>query len=580
MEETEMPEIELPLVPARMLNEFVYCPRLAVLEWVDGEFAHSADTVEGVLRHRSVDRPGRRFRRAARRQAEEVPPDEPAIELCGGRDGIEQRRAVELSDADLGLIAKLDLVEIEGDRAWPIDTKKGKRPHVARSAHDPERVQICAQGLLLRANGWRCDSGFLYFAGSRERVEVPLDDELIELTRKSLIELREVAAWDVVPPPLEDSPKCVGCSLAPICLPDEMRYLAGQSIEVRPLGAGITHRYPLYANTAGALVKKKGDLLEVWAADEKVGEMRMGEVSQLVLMGRAHVTEPAVRELMHREVPVVHLSQGGWLYGVTEGLPRKNIRLRQQQFRKADSAEAALAISRSIVRAKLLNQRVLLRRNADAEALRPALDELRRLARDAERCKTLESLLGIEGRGARVYFEHFSAMLKPTRTDSADAGFGSFDFAGRNRRPPKDPVNALLSFAYAMLTREWVSVCRSVGFDPYLGFLHQPRHGRPALALDLMEPFRPIIADSVVVRVINNGEISRNDFISRMGAVNLTAAGRRSFLQAFEARLGQEIRHPVFGYRADYRRVFEIEARLLARHLLGETPTYSPLITR
>jgi len=575
-----MPELDLPLVPARMLNEFVYCPRLAVLEWVDGEFAHSADTVEGVLRHRSLDRPGRRFRRTARRHQEGAEAAEPDLESSGGPDGIEQRRAVELSDADLGLIAKLDLVEIDGDRAWPIDTKKGKRPHVARSAHDPERVQICAQGLLLRANGWQCDSGFLYFAGSRERVEVQLDDELIELTRTSLTALREAAARDVLPPPLDDSPKCVGCSLAPICLPDETRYLAGQAVEVRPLGAGITHRYPLYANTAGALVKKKGDLLEVWAAEEKVGEMRIGEVSQLVLMGRAHVTEPAVRELMHREIPVVHLSQGGWLYGVTEGLPHKNIRLRQRQFRQADSPRAALAIARSIVRAKLLNQRVLLRRNADADALRPALDELRRLSRDAERCDSLESLLGIEGRGARVYFEKFPSMLKPRDADSSDDGFASFDFNGRNRRPPKDPVNALLSFAYAMLTREWVSVCRSVGFDPYLGFLHQPRHGRPALALDLMEPFRPIVADSVVVRVINNGEISPSDFISRMGAVNLAPAGRRTFLQAFEARLAQEITHPVFGYRADYRRVFEIEARLLARHVLAESATYSPLVTR
>lgn len=575
-----MPERETPLVPARMLNEFVYCPRLAVLEWVDGEFAHSADTVAGELRHRSVDRPGRRFRRTSEKGPRESEGQGGDVEVGPqAREGIEQRRAVELSDEGLGLIAKLDLVEIDGNRAWPIDTKKGRRPHVARSAHDPERVQICAQGLLLRANGWQCDAGYLYFAGSRERVEVPIDDELIELTLRSLDALREASAREAPPPPLDDSPKCVRCSLAPICLPDETRQLAGSPVEVRPLGATTTNRYPLYANTAGSLVKKRGELLEVWASDEKLGDMRIGEISQLVLMGRAHVTEPAMRELMRREIPTVHLSQGGWLYGVTEGLPRKNIRLRQQQFRTADTPASALAIARPIVRAKLLNQRVLLRRNGDSETVRSTLDELRRLARDTERCDSLESLLGIEGRGARVYFERFPSMLKPHNEPSGEDAF-AFDFSGRNRRPPKDPVNALLSFAYAMLTREWIWICRSIGFDPYLGFLHKPRHGRPALALDLMEPFRPIVADSVVIRMINNGEVSRSDFVSRMGAVNLKPGGRRKFLQAFEARLAQEIAHPVFGYRADYRRVFEIEARLLARHLLGEIPTYSPLVTR
>lgn len=571
------------LVPARMLNEFVYCPRLAVLEWVDGEFAHSEDTIEGVLRHRPLDRGGRRFRRKPRSGADEdSTAGEPESDEPGEtpRRGVEQLRSVELSDPDLGLIGRLDLVEVDGKRAWPVDTKKGKRPHVARDAHDPERVQICAQGLLLRANGYSCDAGFIYFAGSRERVEVPLDDDLVALTLASLASLRATAEAAVLPPPLEDSPKCVKCSLAPICLPDETRYLGREGVQVRPLAAGITHQFPLYVQTAGALVKKRGELLEVWDGDEKAGEMRLGEISQVALMGRSHVTEPAIRELMRREIPVVHLSQGGWLYGVTEGLPHKNVRLRQEQFRWADDPRRAIEIARAIVRAKLLNQRVLLRRNAQGQVVRPAIDELRRLARDAARCEVLETLVGIEGRGARVYFEHFASMLRTPNSSEEGGTLAPFDFAGRNRRPPRDPVNALLSFAYAMLTREWVATCRSVGFDPYLGYLHKPRYGRPALALDLMEPFRPIVADSVVVRVINNGEVASNDFIERMGAVNLKPGGRKRFLQAFEARLAQEITHPVFGYRADYRRVFEIETRLLARCILGETPAYSPLVTR
>ncbi len=561
-----------PLVPLRMLNEYVYCPRLAILEWVEGEFAQNADTVAGSLRHVAVDRPGRRFRTHKRSKDESVVP---AQGDTAPIHGVEQLRSIELSDIGLGITGKLDLVEIEGDLVRPVDTKKGRRPHVPRGAYDPERVQLCGQGLLLRANGRLCEAGALYFAGSGERVEVIFDDELIDLTLRSIHDLQQTAEADSLPPPLEDSPKCVRCSLAPVCLPDETRNLCGVGSSVRPLFPSATHQYPLYVQTAGSRVRKKGDVLEVWSGEEKVGEMRTREISQLVLMGRAHATEPVVRELMQREVPIVHLSQGGWLYGVTECLPHKNVHLRQCQFRLADDPSRSLKVAREFVRSKILNQRVLLRRNAGAALAPGVIGELGRIARDALRAESIDTLLGQEGRAARVYFANFGHMLK-----ARDESVPRFDFEGRNRRPPMDPINALLSFAYAMLAREWTAVLRGVGFDPYLGFLHQPRYGRPALVLDMMETFRPIIADSTVVRVINNGEIGKRDFVERLGAVNLNAAGRRAFLQAFENRLAQEITHPVFGYRLDYRRVFEIEARLLARHIQGELPQYRPLVTR
>jgi CRISPR-associated protein Cas1 len=161
-----------------------------------------------------------------------------------------------------------------------------------------------------------------------------------------------------------------------------------------------------------------------------------------------------------------------------------------------------------------------------------------------------------------------------------EEGPEGFDFQQRNRRPPRDPVNALLSFAYSMLTREWTVALQSVGFDPYLGFFHQPRYGRPALALDLMEEFRPLVADSVVLTAINNGEVRKEDFIRAMGAVSLTPEGRTRFLEAYERRMSQEITHPIFGYRISYRRVLEVQARLLARYLSGEIPEYPSFTTR
>ena len=202
------------------------------------------------------------------------------------------------------------------------------------------------------------------------------------------------------------------------------------------------------------------------------------------------------------------------------------------------------------------------------------LADLRRLAKKAPRAKDFGVLLGVEGAAAARYFQSFAGMLKQ------DAEGGGFDIQGRNRRPPTDPVNALLSFGYAMLTRTWVVALSSVGLDPYRGFYHQPRYGRPALALDMMEPFRPLIVDSAVVTALNNGEVQPADFVRTPVGVNLTGAGRKRFIATFERRLAQEVTHPLFGYRVEYRRLLQIQARLLGRFLLSEIAEYPNFVTR
>jgi CRISPR-associated protein Cas1 len=194
----------------------------------------------------------------------------------------------------------------------------------------------------------------------------------------------------------------------------------------------------------------------------------------------------------------------------------------------------------------------------------------------AGRVKGIAELLGVEGNAARRYFEHLLRMISPDK-QSKELGF---DFNGRNRRPPKDPLNALLSFGYAMLTREWAVTLSAVGLDPYRGFFHQLRHGRPALALDMMEPFRPLVADSTVLTAINNGEVKPSDFVCSATGCNLKAEGRKNFIGAFERRLAQEVTHPIFNYRISYRRLFEVQARLLVRYLAGEIPRYPNFLTR
>ena len=552
---------DLPLLPARMLNEYQYCPRLAYLEWVQGEWADSADTVEGRHTHRRVDKPA----------GDLPPPDELASEEKL------HARSISLSSNRLGLIAKMDLVEAEDGYVVPVDYKRGKRPHVAGGAYEPERVQLCAQGLILEEHGYRVQEGVLYFAGSRERVRVEFDAELRQLTHNAIDGLRLVAAGGTIPPPLVDSPKCPRCSLVGICLPDEVNFLKREKTPPRPLAVGRDEAMPVYVQAQRAKVSKNGETLEVSVDDQKTAGARLAEVSQLVLMGNVYVTTPTLHALMEREVTVSWHSYGGWFIGHTVGTGHKNVELRTAQYRASFDAAACLRIARGLVVAKIQNTRTLLRRNwKDGDAPEALLDEFKRDIDQARRAPGLAELLGIEGNAAARYFRHFKRMLA-TDTDAADF---AFDFEKRNRRPPTDPVNALLSFAYALLVRAWTVTLTAVGFDPYRGFYHQPRYGRPALALDLMEPFRPLIADSSVIQAVNNGEVKPTDFISVAGSVALDSDGRKRFIATFERRLAHEVTHPLFGYRVSYRRLLELQARLLGRYLLNELVEYPNFVTR
>lgn len=552
---------DVPLLPARMINEYCYCPRLAYLMWVQGEWDDSGDTVEGRHVHRRVDKPGGKL----------PPADALGEEAGGGEMEKLHARSITLSSNRLGLIAKLDLIEGQGTQVTPVDYKRGKRPHVAHGAYDPERVQLCVQGMLLSEHGYRCDEGVIYFAGSRERVRVEFTEELRQLTRQTIDGLRFVASGGQIPAPLQDSPKCPRCSLVGICLPDEINFFRGADIAPRPLSVGLETALPVYVQAHHAKVAKVGETLEISVDDVKTQTVRLINCSQLALFGNVYVTAPALMELMTRGVPVSWHSHGGWFMGHTIGTGHKNVELRRAQFRAADDEHFCLRLAKGLVDTKIRNCRTLLRRNwKNAEAPPGLLEDLNGDLRRVARAPDLQGLLGVEGSAAARYFGAFTNLLK----DTGPEGNFAFDFKTRNRRPPTDPVNAMLSYAYSLLVRVWHVTLTAVGLDPYLGFYHQPRYGRPALALDLMEPFRPLIADSTVIQAINNGEVRPTDFVAAAGSVNLSPDGRKRFIGTFERRMSLEVTHPLFGYRVSYRRLLELQARLLARHLLGELNEY------
>jgi len=544
---TEVPE----LIPARMLNEYAYCPRLFFLEWVDQLWADSADTAEGDRQHRRVDAGG---------GAAPLPAE----------GALKQAWSVELASERLGITAKLDLLEAAGDGVVPVDTKKG-RPRPGGGIWEADAIQLCAQVLLLREHGYAVERGEIFYAETRQRVPLVITPSLIEQTLRVVDEARRVATRLAPPPPLRSSPKCAGCSLAGICLPDEVNVLAGRE-ESRPrrLIAADPDASPVYVTEQGSMIGIDGGQLVVSKFREELVSVRLIDVLHVAPFGNVQVTAQCMRTLFDRGINVFHFTYGGWLAGVSAGLPGKNVMLRIRQAGAA--ARRDLAAPRRMIQGKIRNGRVLLRRNGDG--LERTVAQLAGLAEQAGQATDAATLLGIEGAAARLYFEAFPSLL---RSDDLPGR----PFTGlRNRRPPADAVNCLLSFCYALLAKEMLAACLVVGFDPYLGLFHRPRFGRPALALDLAEEFRPLLADSCVLTLVNNREISASDFVVRAGAVSLTADGRRAVLRAWERRMTTSVRHPVFGYSVTYRRAVELQARILAAHLVGELPEYEPLVTR
>lgn len=559
-----------PLVPARMVNEFVYCPRLAYLMWSQAEWAETGDTVDGRRVHKQVDR------------ANKPLPEPEALEDNGSKV---ISRSLTLSSEKLGVIAKIDIAEAEGGIVTPIDYKRGKRPHVAQGAYEPERIQVCLQALLLEEHGYRVKEGAIWYAESRERVRVALDNELRAAAREAVSRLRLTAVHGRIPPPLQDSPKCPRCALVSICLPDEMRTLGGANLAPRPIAVSADEALPLIVQSQRARITKEGETLKI--ADEEQGDtkVRLNDVSDVALFGNVSITTPALATLMDREIPVAFHSHGGWFRGVTHGLGHRNVEVRTAQYRRSFDASYCLGLARDLVAAKIVNQRTIVRRNwrGNPENRKTVLDRLNATRRSTTRATSTSVLLGLEGDSASTYFRAFAELLAPPNSGNSSnksEDLALFRFEARNRRPPTDPVNAMLSLAYAMLSRHLTVALTTVGLDPYRGFFHAPRYGKPALALDVMEPFRPIIADSVVLSVVNTGEVSAGDFVSAPTGTSLTSTGRRRFVGAFERRLSQETTHPLFGYRLSMRRLLLLQARLLCRHLLGELPNYPHYLPR
>ena len=582
---------EADWLPARMLNEYVYCPRLFFYEHIDGIFVHSVDTERGKDIHTRVDKGSGALPAPAGDTKE--PAEAENI----------HSRSVQMGSRRLGVTAKLDLVESDGTDVSPVDYKAGS-PREGTDAHEiwpADRMQLGLQMLILRENGYPCQRGFIYYRSTKQRVPLEWTDDLANWLEGQVEAARALLRSRQRPDPLVDSPKCPRCSLVSVCLPDETRFLRRPESETdsenarkestpgptpRRLIAARDDSRALYFNTQGLRIGIKDRVLDAKEKDRSIEQIRLADVHHIALFGNIQLSTQAVQQLCRDEIPVTYFSLGGWFYGLTRGHALSNILLRRAQFRTADDPAACLQLAQRFVSGKIRNSRKMLMRNALVQPL-PTLQRLKVAAGEALETNSLEVLLGVEGAAASAYFSEFGGMIKVDdddlpglETPSPGAPLLQFDFRGRNRRPPTDPVNALLSLAYSLLAKDCTVALLAVGFDPWMGFYHQPRAGRPALALDLMEEFRPLIAESAVITAINTRMVGPEDFVRAGDAVNLSQAGRKKFFHAYEQRMNHLIIHPVFDYKVSYRRALELQARLLARVLEGEIPNYIPFLTR
>jgi CRISPR-associated protein Cas1 len=331
----------------------------------------------------------------------------------------------------------------------------------------------------------------------------------------------------------------------------------------------------VYVTQEDAFLGKNDERLTVKAAKEKLLDVPLLKVDGVVIFGRGSVSPALVIELLERHIPLSFVTSTGKYLGRLEPEMTKNIFVRRSQWQAEGETPKALHLVRGFVRGKLKNYRnILLRRQRDRKELdfTTVIAQLGNLIEDLEKVEAINSLRGVEGRGSAIYFGCFNSLILGS----------NFSFQHRNRRPPKDPVNSLLSLGYALLRHDVQSAVNLVGFDPYLGYLHYQRYGRPSLALDLMEEFRPLVVDAIVLNALNHPFLSPDHFITEplSGAVSLTRDGLQIFLKMYQQKKQSQFKHPVLNQQCTYQEAFEIQARLMAKYLMDETDKYPPLILK
>ena len=561
-----------PLLTVHSLHALAYCERLFFLEEVENLKVADERVYAGRTLHVEIER------------------DEDADEVL----------TLKLESEQYGLVGKVDCIRRRSGQIIPYEHKRGRAARGADGAAETwasDRLQIIAYCLLVEEHSGReITEGRVRYHADNQMVRVAVDEQARADFQTALNRAGELQASIERPKVTSNERLCVKCSLAPVCLPEEARlaetlvqiegkntgnFMARvyteeeiQSVEKIPfehlehqplrLFPADDDRRILHVLTNGAKVGRKGDRLEIWSpeTDEKEA-YPVQEIGQVVIHGFAQITTQALRLCGERNLGVHWIGYGGRYMGAWSS-GQGSVQRRIRQYQALTDPDFCLALAKRLAEAKVRGQlSFLLRASREAgreiEDVKSSISNIRKLLAPLNRANNADSLRGYEGSIGAAYFKALPHLIKPEIGDVMRPD-------GRNRRPPKDRCNALLSYGYALLLKDITNAILVVGLDPCLGFYHTPRSQASPLALDLMELFRVSLVDLPVIASINRRQWDETeDFTIAGRQVWLSDKGRKKFIQIYERRKADSWKHPVIGYSLSYSRLIELEVRLLEK---------------
>ena len=535
------------------LHALAYCPRLFYLEEVEELYTQDAAVFAGRRLHAELEKQE----------------DEEWEELF-------------LESEELGLRGRLDALRTRDGQTIPYEHKRGRAhrdENKQPQAWESDKLQILAYACLLEsALGITIKEGRIRYHADNVLIHVPLDDAGRSAVRAAIKQANSLKESTHRPPVTDNERLCARCSLAPVCLPEEARLVHDREWQPIRLFPEDDERQIIHVLEPGTSVGRTGEQIKITRRNQPVETVPARTVGQLVLHSFSQISTQALHFCVEQGIGVHFISGGGRYLG---SFDKRNgsIQRRIRQYSALVSPNTCLELARKLVICRGQGQRKFLMRgnrgkNNMSENLSKAISQMQLLLKQVPQAKSLESLLGFEGNLAALYFGALPCLIAPEIPVE-------MRFNGRNRRPPKDRFNALISFGYALLLKDVMNSILTVGLEPALGFYHQPRSQAAPLALDLIEIFRVPLVDMTVLASVNRNQWDvREDFEIRGVQVWLSETGRRKFVELYERRKQETWKHPATGYSLTYRRLFELEVRLLEKEWSGEGGLFGQLIVR
>lgn len=535
------------------LHALAYCPRLFYLEEVEELYTQDAAVFAGRRLHAELEKQE----------------DEEWEELF-------------LESEELGLRGRLDALRTRDGQTIPYEHKRGRcyrDENNQPQAWESDRLQVLAYACLLEyVQGITVKEGRIRYHADNVLVHVPLEDSGRAIVREAIQQARTLRQSTHRPPVTDNERLCARCSLAPVCLPEEARLAHDREWQPIRLFPEDDERQVIHVLEPGTSVGRTGEQIKIARRNQPVETVPARQVGQLVLHSFSQISTQALHFCAEQKIGVHFISGGGRYLGSFD-TRQGSIQRRIRQYSALSNSDICLELARKLVVCRGQGQRKFLMRGTRSKAevsekLQKAIAQMKIILKQVPQAKSLESLLGLEGNLAALYFSALPCLISPEVS-------AELHFAGRNRRPPKDRFNCLISFGYALLLKDVMNAILTVGLEPALGFYHQPRSQAAPLALDLLEIFRVPLVDMTVMGSVNRGQWdTKADFEVRGEQVWLSEVGLRKFVELYERRKQESWKHPATGYSLTYRRLFELEVRLLEKEWSGEGGLFGHLVLR